>query len=61
MAEVINEKNAAHEVSQIVKYMTGVDLNTVSPEDRDKPGTHRALPFSTADLTRWKKSVTAWV
>jgi nucleoside diphosphate kinase len=43
MAEVINEKNAAHEVSQIVKYMTGVDLNMVSPEDCDKPGTHRGL------------------
>ena len=43
MAEVINEKNAAHEVSQIVKYMTGVDLNAVSPEDRDKPGTHQGL------------------
>jgi nucleoside diphosphate kinase len=43
MAEVINEKNAVHEVSQIVKYMTGVDLNMVSPEDRDKPGTHRGL------------------
>lgn len=43
MAEVINEKNATHEVSQIVKYMTGVDLNTVSPGDRDNPGTHRGL------------------
>lgn len=43
MAEVINEKNAAHEVSQIVKYMTGVDLNAVLPEDRDKPGTHQGL------------------
>ncbi|NTW15903.1 MAG: nucleoside-diphosphate kinase [Syntrophaceae bacterium] len=43
MAEVINEKNAAHEVSQIVKYMTGVDLNAVSPEDRHKPGTHQGL------------------
>jgi nucleoside diphosphate kinase len=43
MAEVINEKNAAHEVSQIVKYMTGVDLSAVSPEDRHKPGTHQGL------------------
>jgi nucleoside diphosphate kinase len=43
MAEVINEKNASYEVAQIVKYMTGVDLNTVSPGDRDKPGTHRGL------------------
>jgi len=43
MAEVINEKNAGYEVAQIVKYMTGVDLNTVSPGDRDKPGTHQGL------------------
>jgi nucleoside diphosphate kinase len=43
MAEVINEKNATYEVSQIVKYMTGVDLNMVSSGDRDKPGTHRGL------------------
>jgi nucleoside diphosphate kinase len=43
MAAVINEKNATHEVSQIVKYMTGVDLSTVSPGDRDKQGTHRGL------------------
>jgi nucleoside diphosphate kinase len=43
MAEIINEKNADYAVSQIVKYMTGVDLNTVSPGDRDKPGIHRGL------------------
>ena len=43
MAEVINKKNSSYEVSQIVKYMTGVDLITVPPGDRDKPGTHRAL------------------
>jgi len=43
MAEVINEKNASYEVAQIVKYMTGVDLNMVAPGDRDKPGTHRGL------------------
>lgn len=43
MAEIINEKNADYEVSQIVKYMTGVDLHGVSPNDRDKPGIHRGL------------------
>ena len=43
MAEVINEKNASYEVAQIVKYMTGVDLNMVAHGDRDKPGTHRGL------------------
>ncbi len=43
MAEIINEKNAAYEVAQIVKYMTGIDLSQVPPGDRDKPGTHQAL------------------
>ena len=43
MAAVINEKNATYEFSQIVKYMTGADPYTVPPEDRNKPGTHRAL------------------
>jgi nucleoside diphosphate kinase len=43
MADVIAEKNAAHEFSLIVKYMTGVDPNRVSPSDRNKPGIHRSL------------------
>lgn len=43
MAEVIAEKNADYEFSLIVKYMTGVDLETVSPEDMNKPGKHRSL------------------
>jgi len=43
MANVIVEKNAAYAFSQIVKYMTGIDPYTVSPEDRGKPGKHRAL------------------
>jgi len=32
-----------HEFSLIVKYMTGVDLSSVPPGDRDKPGSHRSL------------------
>jgi nucleoside diphosphate kinase len=43
MSDVITEKNAIHEFSLIVKYMTGIDPNTVSPDDRNKPGTHRSL------------------
>ncbi|HUH65427.1 MAG TPA: nucleoside-diphosphate kinase [Syntrophales bacterium] len=43
MAQVINEKNAQHEFSQIVKYLTGSDPQTVSAEDRDRPGTHPSL------------------
>jgi len=43
MASVIAEKNAEYEFSQIVKYMTGIDPLTVSPEDRNKPGKHQAL------------------
>lgn len=43
MAAVIAEKNAEYEFSQIVKYMTGLDPLTVSPEDRNKPGKHQAL------------------
>jgi len=43
MADVIAEKNAAHEFSLIVKYMTGVDPSKVSPNDRNKPGMHRSL------------------
>jgi nucleoside diphosphate kinase len=43
MAEVINEKNSLYEFSQIVKYMTGLDPENVSPSDRNKPGEHRAL------------------
>lgn len=43
MAGVVTEKNASYEFSQIVKYMTGIDPYKVSPEDRDKPGMHRAL------------------
>jgi nucleoside diphosphate kinase len=43
MASIIAEKNSAYEFSRIVKYMTGVDLSTVSPEEHNKPGTHRAL------------------
>ena len=43
MAEVIVKKNAAYEFSLIVKYMTGVDPYSVSPEDPNKPGTHRGL------------------
>jgi hypothetical protein len=43
MAEVIVEKNAAYEFSLIVKYMTGVDPYSASPEDPNKPGTHRGL------------------
>ena len=43
MAEVINEKNALYEFSQIVKYMTGVDPKDVPLADRDKPGKHLAL------------------
>jgi len=43
MAEVVTDKNAAHEFSLIVKYMTGVDPNRVSPSDRNKPGIHRSL------------------
>jgi nucleoside diphosphate kinase len=43
MAEIIAEMNAAYKFSQIVKYMTGVDPGTVSPDERNKPGTHRAL------------------
>ena len=43
MADVIAEKNAMHEFSLIVKYMTGIDPNSVSPGDRNKPGTHRSL------------------
>lgn len=43
MADVIAEKNAAHEFSLIVKYMTGVDPSRVAPSDRNKPGMHRTL------------------
>jgi nucleoside diphosphate kinase len=43
MADIIAEKNAAHEFSLIVKYMTGVDPSKVSPSDRNKPGMHRSL------------------
>jgi nucleoside diphosphate kinase len=43
MADVIAEKNAAHEFSLIVKYMTGVDPSKVAPNDRNKPGMHRSL------------------
>ena len=43
MADVIAEKNAKYEFSLIVKYMTGVDPDRVSPSDRDKPGMHRSL------------------
>ncbi|MEN6318887.1 MAG: nucleoside-diphosphate kinase [Syntrophaceae bacterium] len=43
MASLIVEKNAAYEFSQIVKYMTGVDLTMLSPEERTKPGKHPAL------------------
>ena len=43
MAEVIVKKNAEYEFSLIVKYMTGVDPNSLSPEDPNKPGTHRGL------------------
>jgi nucleoside diphosphate kinase len=43
MADIIAEKNAAHEFSLIVKYMTGVDPTRVSPGDRNKPGMHRSL------------------
>jgi nucleoside diphosphate kinase len=43
MADVIAEKNAMHEFSLIVKYMTGIDPNSVSPGDRNNPGTHRSL------------------
>jgi nucleoside diphosphate kinase len=43
MADVIIEKYAAHEFGLIVKYMTGVDPNRVSPKDRNKPGLHRSL------------------
>jgi nucleoside diphosphate kinase len=43
MAEVISEKNALYEFSQIVKYMTGLDPKDVPPADRDKPGKHLAL------------------
>jgi nucleoside diphosphate kinase len=43
MAAVIADKNATYEFSLIVKYMTGVDLNRVSPSDRNKPGIHRSL------------------
>ena len=43
MADIIADKNAMHEFSLIVKYMTGVDLSSVPPGDRDKPGSHRSL------------------
>ena len=43
MAEIIAAKNAAYEFSLIVKYMTGVDPNTVSPKDCNKRGTHSGL------------------
>ena len=43
MADIIAEKNAAHEFSLIVKYMTGIDPSRVSPSDRNKPGMHRSL------------------
>jgi len=43
MADVIIGKYVTHEFSLIVKYMTGVDPNRVSPGDRHKPGMHRAL------------------
>jgi nucleoside diphosphate kinase len=43
MANVIAEKNAMHEFSLIVKYMTGIDPSRVSPGDRNKPGTHQSL------------------
>ena len=43
MADIIANKNAAHEFSLIVKYMTGVDPTRVSPGDRNKPGMHRSL------------------
>jgi nucleoside diphosphate kinase len=43
MASVINETNAQYEFTQIVQYLTGIDLDTVAPEDRDKPGTHPSL------------------
>jgi nucleoside diphosphate kinase len=43
MADVIAEKNADHEFSLIVKYMTGVDPSRVAPSDRNKPGMHRTL------------------
>jgi nucleoside diphosphate kinase len=43
MADIVTEKNALHEFSLIVKYMTGIDLNGISPDDRNKPGSHRSL------------------
>jgi nucleoside diphosphate kinase len=43
MAALINETNAEYEFSQIVQYLTGIDPNSVAPEDREKPGIHRSL------------------
>jgi nucleoside diphosphate kinase len=43
MASVINETNAQYEFTQIVQYLTGIDPNSVAPEDRDKPGINRSL------------------
>jgi nucleoside diphosphate kinase len=43
MADVISAKNAKYEFSLIVKYMTGIDPNSVLADDRNKPGIHRAL------------------
>jgi len=43
MAEVIAESNASYEFSLIVKYMTGIDPEMVSPDNMNKPGTHRSL------------------
>jgi nucleoside diphosphate kinase len=43
MAEIVAEKNAMHEFSLIVKYMTGLDLDNIAPADRNHPGSHRSL------------------
>jgi hypothetical protein len=43
MVDVINDKNALYEFSQIVKYMTGLDPKDVPLADRNKPGKHLAL------------------
>jgi nucleoside diphosphate kinase len=43
MAAVINETNAQYEFSQIVQYLTGIDPDSVAPEDREKPGIHPSL------------------
>ena len=54
MADIIAEKNAMHEFSLIVKYMTGVDLNSISPNDCNKPGLHCSLAL----LYRGKNAIT---